>query len=26
MAVAILLITGSIWSFARHSHQRGWLH
>lgn len=26
MAVAILLVTGSIWSFARHSHQRGWLH
>jgi hypothetical protein len=26
VAVAILLITGSIWSFARHSRQRGWLH
>jgi hypothetical protein len=24
-AIAILLITGSIWSFARHSRQRGWL-
>ena len=26
LAIGILLITGSIWSFARHSHQRGWLH
>ena len=25
-AIGILLVTGSIWSFARHSHQRGWLH
>jgi hypothetical protein len=26
LAIGILLVTGSIWSFARHSHQRGWLH
>ena len=26
LAIAILLVTTSIWSFARHSHQRGWLH
>ena len=25
-AVIVLLITGSIWSFARHSKQQGWLH
>lgn len=25
MAVIIILITGTIWSFARHSRQRGWL-
>jgi hypothetical protein len=24
-AVIVLLITGTIWSFARHSRQRGWL-
>jgi hypothetical protein len=24
-AVVILLITGTIWQFARHSRQRGWL-
>ncbi|NUS99888.1 MAG: hypothetical protein HOP96_02795 [Sphingomonas sp.] len=24
-AVVIVLITGTIWSFARHSRQRGWL-
>jgi hypothetical protein len=26
LAIAILLITTSIWSFARHSKQQGWLH
>ena len=26
VAVIVLLITGTIWSFARHSRQRGWLH
>ena len=25
VAVIVLLITGTIWSFARHSKQRGWL-
>lgn len=25
VAVVVLLITGTIWSFARHSRQRGWL-
>jgi uncharacterized membrane protein YhdT len=25
VAVAVVLITGTIWSFARHSRQRGWL-
>lgn len=26
LAIAILLVTSSIWSFARHSKQQGWLH
>ena len=26
VAVVVTLITGTIWSFARHSRQRGWLH
>jgi len=25
VAVIVTLITGTIWSFARHSRQRGWL-
>ena len=25
VAIAVVLITGTIWSFARHSCQRGWL-
>ena len=25
VAVVVVLITGTIWSFARHSRQRGWL-
>ncbi len=25
LAIGILLVTGSIWSFARHSKQQGWL-
>jgi hypothetical protein len=25
LAIAIILITGTIWQFARHSRQRGWL-
>ena len=25
VAVIVLLVTGTIWSFARHSRQRGWL-
>lgn len=25
VAIGVLLITGTIWSFARHSRQRGWL-
>jgi hypothetical protein len=25
VAIVVLLITGTIWSFARHSRQRGWL-
>lgn len=25
VAIAVVLITGTIWSFARHSRQRGWL-
>ena len=26
VAVVVVLITGTIWSFARHSRQRGWLN
>jgi positive regulator of sigma E activity len=26
VAVIVTLITGTIYSFARHSRQRGWLH
>jgi len=26
LAIGILLVTTSIWSFARHSKQQGWLH
>jgi hypothetical protein len=25
VAIVVILITGTIWSFARHSRQRGWL-
>jgi hypothetical protein len=25
VAFVVVLITGTIWSFARHSRQRGWL-
>ena len=25
VAIVVILITGTIWSFARHSLQRGWL-